>query len=125
MKQPVRHLLQRGQQRRLDARLRRMNQEMLGRGGIQKWERVDTDALTIPDESNGEDESSAMAASETMSQQLGGQSSLDLQRTASLGHHLAAKTSLSVGGGKQPEGYDHQQHIRCLSATASSIQGHH
>ena len=58
-----------------------MNQESEYGGGIHKWQRVETDALTIPDESNGEEESAA--ASETTSQQMGGYS-LDNRRQTSL-----------------------------------------
>ena len=50
-----------------------MNQEIVG-GGIQKWQRIETDALTIPDESNCEEE-----ANETMSMS---------QLTAQMDHSL-------------------------------------
>ena len=44
-------LMQRGQQRRLDARLRELNNATSGQGGLEKWQRIETDALTIPSES--------------------------------------------------------------------------
>ena len=49
-------IVYRGQQRRIDARLRRLNQNTPQGGGVEKWHRIETDALTIPSESNCEDE---------------------------------------------------------------------
>ena len=49
-------IIQRGQQRRLDARLQHMNLNTPLGGGVEKWQRIETDALTIPSETCGEED---------------------------------------------------------------------
>ncbi len=54
-------LRQRGQQRRIDERVWKVNQmkEDGPAGALTKWQRIETDALTIPSESNAEEDNSS------------------------------------------------------------------